>query len=123
MAFYFLIGGTPFIFLVNPIMWFMFIIWLITQTQLYEYIFPSFVLYISLFNLLFGNFMGVYLNLIAVFRRKYYELLPYAFLNPIYWMLHSIASYKALYELFTKPFYWQKTQHGITKYKPPLVQS
>jgi len=61
--------------------------------------------------------------LIAVFRRKYYELLPYAFLNPIYWMLHSIASYKALYELFTKPFYWQKTQHGITKYKPPLVQS
>jgi len=123
LAFYFLIGGTPFIFLVNPIMWFMFIIWLITQTQLYEYIFPSFVLYISLFNLLFGNFMGVYLNLIAVFRRKYYELLPYAFLNPIYWMLHSIASYKALYELFTKPFYWQKTQHGITKYKPPLVQS
>jgi hypothetical protein len=44
-------------------------------------------------------------------------LLPYAFLNPIYWFLHSRASYKALFELFTKPFYWQKTQHGITKMK------
>lgn len=123
LTFYLLIGGTPFIFLVNPIMWFMFIVWLITRTQAYEPIFSGFLLYISLFNLLFGNFMGIYLNLIAVFRRKYYDLLPYAFLNPIYWILHSRASYKALYELFTKPFYWQKTQHGITKYKPPLAQS
>ncbi|MDW8294745.1 MAG: glycosyltransferase [Aquificaceae bacterium] len=123
LAFYLLIGGTPFAFLANPIMWLIFFVWLFTRTQAYEQFFPPAVLYISLGNLLLGNFMGVYLNLIAVFKRKYYELLPYAFLNPFYWVLHSIASYKALHELFTKPFYWQKTQHGITKHKPPLVKT
>ncbi len=123
LAFHLLIGGTPFVFLINPIMWAMFLFWLLTHTRALDIFFPPFVLYISLFNLLFGNFMGVYLNMIAVFSRKYYKLLPYALLNPIYWMLHSRASYKALYELFTKPFYWQKTQHGITKYKPPLQEA
>jgi cellulose synthase/poly-beta-1,6-N-acetylglucosamine synthase-like glycosyltransferase len=120
IAFHLLIGGTPFTFLVNPIMWAIFIFWLITQTKALDVFFPPAILYISLFNLLFGNFLGIYLNMLAVFRRKYYELLPYALLNPIYWFLHSRAAYKALYELFTKPFYWQKTQHGITKYKPPI---
>lgn len=118
LSFLFLIGGTPIIFLINPIMWFMFLIWLITKTKIYEPIFIPIIMNISLFNLLIGNFIGIYLNMIAVFKRGYYKLMPYTFLNPVYWMLHSIASYKALYELFTKPFYWQKTQHGITKYKP-----
>jgi cellulose synthase/poly-beta-1,6-N-acetylglucosamine synthase-like glycosyltransferase len=123
IAFHLLIGGTPFAFLVNPIMWAIFIFWLITQTKALDVFFSPAILYISLFNLLFGNFLGIYLNMLAVFRRKYYELLPYALLNPIYWMLHSRAAYKALYELFTKPFYWQKTQHGITKYKPPILEA
>ncbi|MGB9668739.1 MAG: glycosyltransferase family 2 protein, partial [Thermosulfidibacteraceae bacterium] len=121
LAFHLLIGGTPFVFLINPIMWLVFIFWLITKTKALDIFFPPWLLYLSLFNLLFGNFMGIYLNMIAMFKRRYYNLLPYAFLNPIYWMLHSRASYKALYELFTKPFYWQKTQHGITKYKPPIA--
>jgi len=34
--------------------------------------------------------------MIAVFRRRYYELLLYALLNPLYWQLHSIAAYMAL---------------------------
>ncbi len=123
LAFHMLIGGTPLTFLINPIMWVLFTFWLLTQTKAIDVFFPPAVLYLSLFNLLFGNFIGIYLNMLAVFRRKYYELLPYALLNPLYWILHSIASYKALYELFTKPFYWQKTQHGITKYKPPLQET
>jgi glycosyltransferase XagB len=43
--------------------------------------------------------------------------MPFALLNPVYWLLHSIAAYKALGQLFTKPFYWEKTQHGITRVK------
>jgi len=115
ISFHLLIGGTPFMFLINPIMWAVFIYWLITKTFALEPIFPSFILYMAIFNLLFGNFIAIYLSMLAVFKRKYYELLPYALLNPIYWILHSIASYIALYELFTKPFYWYKTQHGLAK--------
>lgn len=120
IGFNLLVGGTPVAFLINPIMWGIFLLWIITKSHFIESLFPNYILYISLYNLLFGNFIGIYLNMIAVFRRKYYNLLPYAFLNPIYWLLHSIASYKALFELFTKPFYWQKTQHGITKMKVEL---
>jgi hypothetical protein len=34
--------------------------------------------------------------------------------NPFYWLLHSVAAYKALWQLITKPHYWEKTAHGLT---------
>jgi hypothetical protein len=56
--------------------------------------------------------MMVAINMVGVVRRKYYGLLPFALGNPGYWMLHSFAAYKALWQLITKPFYWEKTNHG-----------
>jgi hypothetical protein len=29
--------------------------------------------------------------------------------------MHSIAAYKGLWQLIYKPFYWEKTNHGLTK--------
>lgn len=109
-------GLSPFVNLVNPITWIVFIIWVLTRTKLIEPLFPPVILYMSLVNLLIGNFLGIYLNMVAVFKRKDYRLLFYAYLNPPYWILQSIASYKALWQLFTRPFYWEKTHHGITKH-------
>ena len=114
ISFNMLIGGTPFIFLVNPILWIIFIYWLITRTELIRPLFPPEVYYVALVNLTLGNFLAIYLNLLPIFKRKLYTLLPYAFLNPVYWILHSIAAYKALWQLFTKPYYWEKTQHGLS---------
>jgi glycosyltransferase XagB len=54
-------------------------------------------------------------NMLAVFKRRYYELILFAVLNPFYWLLHSIAAYKGLWQLIYKPFYWEKTNHGLTK--------
>ncbi len=115
LAFNFFIGGSVLMSLINPITWGIFGFWLVTSTKLLDALFPPVVLYLSLANLLFGNFLGIYLNMTAVFKRRYHALFLYAYLNPVYWMLHSIAAYKALWQLFTKPFYWEKTQHGITK--------
>jgi hypothetical protein len=56
--------------------------------------------------------------MIAIYLRKNYALLPSALLNPFYWILHSIAAYKALGQLFTRPFYWEKTQHGLSRMAP-----
>lgn len=115
LAYQFLIGGTVVIFLISPVLWIIFIYWIVTRAYWLESLVPGWVLYISLFNLSISNALGVYLNMIAVFRRRYYELLLYALLNPIYWQLHSIAAYVALWQLFKKPFYWEKTLHGISK--------
>lgn len=115
LAYQFMIGGTVIIFLISPILWILFVYWLLTRAYWLESLLPGWVLYISLFNLSISNALGLYLSMIAVFRRRYYELLLYALLNPLYWQLHSIAAYMALWQLFTKPFYWEKTLHGISK--------
>jgi cellulose synthase/poly-beta-1,6-N-acetylglucosamine synthase-like glycosyltransferase len=45
-------------------------------------------------------------------RRKVYL---YQLALPIYWVLHTIAAARAAYELFARPHYWAKTEHGRTK--------
>jgi cellulose synthase/poly-beta-1,6-N-acetylglucosamine synthase-like glycosyltransferase len=122
LAYQFFIGGSFLTFLTSPIMWLLFFYWLLTRAHWLQNIFPSWLIYLGLFNLLVGNAIGIYLNLVAVFRRGYYDLAFYALLNPIYWQLHSIAAYMALWQLFTKPFYWEKTVHGISKFTHAKVQ-
>ena len=33
---------------------------------------------------------------------------------PLYWLMISLAAWKGLWQIFTKPFYWEKTRHGLT---------
>ena len=39
------------------------------------------------------------------------------FIYPFYFILHCIACWIALFEIFKKPFYWSKTEHNITPAK------
>ncbi len=51
------------------------------------------------------------LRRIGLSRLGYYQLLL-----PVYWILNSVAAIIALFELLTRPYYWAKTKHGITRY-------
>ena len=73
---------------------------------------------VSLFNLLIGNGLMMYLSMMGASSAAGYGLVPWALLNPVYWILHSIAAYKALWQLITKPHYWEKTDHGISSHHP-----
>ena len=33
---------------------------------------------------------------------------------PLYWMLMSLAAWLALWQFFTRPFHWNKTEHGLS---------
>lgn len=113
-----MIGGTPVNFLVNPIMWGIFVYCLLSPRGIFDAYFSyPFLLYLSGFNLLCGNIAVILLNMVGVMPRKHYELLPWALLSPIYWILHSAGAYKALWQLLTKPYYWEKTEHGISKWQ------
>ncbi len=118
LGFHYFIGATPLTFLINPILWGLFILWVFIRMKWIDIFFPPLILYISLFNLLIGNLLVVYMNMIAVFKRRIFFLTIYSLLNPAYWVLHSIAAYKALWQLITKPYYWEKTTHGISKIDP-----
>jgi cellulose synthase/poly-beta-1,6-N-acetylglucosamine synthase-like glycosyltransferase len=58
--------------------------------------------------------IGIYWIVIA--KNKTKEMFSTSFLFPINWILHSIASALALMELIAKPFYWDKTEHGLSKF-------
>ncbi|TAF54535.1 MAG: glycosyltransferase [Sphingobacteriia bacterium] len=114
-GFNFFIVFTPITFLLYPILLLFFVAYLAFDLTVVKVVFPDWVLYVSIFNFVAGNTMMVYVNMLAVFKRRYYELILYAALNPVYWLMHSIASYKGLWQLIYKPFYWEKTNHGLTK--------
>ncbi|MBL8119010.1 MAG: glycosyltransferase [Anaerolineae bacterium] len=116
LSYNFFIGGTFAIFLINPLMWFFFIIWLVLQPAWMNSIFQGWVWDIAFFSLTVGNGAAIVLNMIGILRRRNYALLPYALTNPLYWSLHSIASYIGLWQLITNPFYWEKTTHGLTTF-------
>lgn len=42
-------------------------------------------------------------------KRKVRGAATLCLLLPVYWILHSVAAYKALGQLFTRPHYWEKT--------------
>ena len=60
------------------------------------------------------------MEVLGAFKRERYELVPWAALNPLYWILHSIAAYKGTWQLITKPHYWEKTQHGLSTAGPAV---
>ena len=52
------------------------------------------------------------IHLRAVWAPERRHLLLWTLTMPIYFLLGALAAYKALYELISQPFYWDKTQHG-----------
>ncbi|MEN9458807.1 MAG: hypothetical protein RL135_1397 [Bacteroidota bacterium] len=114
-GFNFFVGFTPITFLLYPVLLGFYIIYIVFDLQTVRVLFPDWVLYISIFNFVAGNTLMIYVNMLAVFKRRFYELILFALVNPFYWLMHSIAAYKGLWQLIYKPFYWEKTNHGLTK--------
>lgn len=115
ISFQLFVGGTIFAFLINPVYWMLTALWFLTRWGLIQELFPGAVFLIGAIGLYVGNFVFVLLNVIGCLRREYYGMVKYALLSPVYWALMSIAAWKGFLQLFYKPFYWEKTQHGLAK--------
>lgn len=103
------IGLTPYIFFVVP--------WLLlgihTNTDLL-------INYLWLVNSFFALSYS-YANALYILLRKHKTLLKFrridyisAITYPLYFILHSIASYIAIWEIIISPFSWYKTNHGVS---------
>ena len=112
VSFQLLIGGT-FMFLINPIFWFLTTLFALTQLHVIQDFFPGWVYFLAASQLFLGNFVFVYLGLSASVRRGDYSLATYALFLPFYWGLMSVAAWKGFGQLVTNPFYWEKTEHGL----------
>jgi cellulose synthase/poly-beta-1,6-N-acetylglucosamine synthase-like glycosyltransferase len=107
------IGGTIFALLLSPVFWAILILWVLAHPGWVPSLFPGPIYYTALASFLLGNFFFAFLGLIAAIGRGQDDLTLYALLVPFYWLLMSIAGYIALFELIVRPYYWQKTEHGL----------
>jgi glycosyltransferase XagB len=110
------IGGGVISALSYPFLALAFLYWLITRGEALRPFFPPAVLLVSVLNLIMGNSCLVYLSMLAVAKRRHFDLLPHALTVPAYWLLLSVAAYKGLWQLIHNPFFWEKTTHGISKF-------
>ncbi|MEQ8177598.1 MAG: glycosyltransferase [Amphiplicatus sp.] len=108
------VAGNVFSALINPVLWAVFAFWLATRSASIASVFPEPLLSLNLAAFVLGNCFFIYLAVIAPLKRGWPELAPNALLAPAYWALTSIAAYRALWQLFTRPFFWEKTDHMLS---------
>lgn len=69
----------------------------------------------SLFGFfVFAEILSIAIAMTAVSGSQHRHLIPWAITLPFYFILGSFAAYKALYEFVVMPFYWDKTEHGVS---------
>ena len=110
------IGGKAGVLLINPIMWLLLILSFVFHSlagEIYGNLIPLPILVVSAVCLIAGNFFYIYIYLLACMKREQYHLVKWMLLIPLYWLMASIAAGMALYQLITKPHYWEKTVHGL----------
>lgn len=110
------IGAKTVFSLINPLLWAATIAYFAFRETLgpaIESVYLSPIFYMAVFSLIFGNFMYLYNYMIGCAKRGEWQLIKYIFFIPIYWFFMSIASYMALWQLFVKPHFWEKTRHGL----------
>lgn len=74
---------------------------------------PPLLVYMWVINAIF-TLMYMYSVAYVVLRETKWSLLKFGALiiYPFYFILHIIASYRAVWEIMTSPFKWNKTPHG-----------
>jgi cellulose synthase/poly-beta-1,6-N-acetylglucosamine synthase-like glycosyltransferase len=115
----FFLGGSVIAALANPMLWLMFL-WT-ARLGFFPDGSPAgqAVTSISSLGLLSGNALLTWLAIIAPKRRYQSGIAPYAFAATFYWTLISLAAWRGLWQLMTRPFYWEKTAHGLSRFEQP----
>jgi len=117
VAFQLFFGAGTLCLLLNPFYWLMTGAWFSLHLHLIQMAFPAPVLYAGMTGLFVGNAACALSAVSGCFQRGNYEDVKWAFLVPLYWVFMSVAAWKALIQLFYKPSYWEKTEHGFCRYE------
>ncbi len=68
----------------------------------------------SVANLAVSYLVAVVIGIVAT-RRRGHRLALSAIVMPAYWLLISVAAYRALWQLYRDPYLWEKTPHGLAE--------
>jgi cellulose synthase/poly-beta-1,6-N-acetylglucosamine synthase-like glycosyltransferase len=118
IGFQLFIGGTFLSALVNPFLWLVFLFSSFFGVSLLGPPLSNAVSEFSGFGLVAGNTLLASLAMFAPRKRGRKDLTPYGLTAPIYWLLVSLAAFRAVWQLARNPFYWEKTMHGLSAISP-----
>lgn len=110
-----IVGGKILSLLINPLLWILTALYLFLPftNEFIRSLYPMPVLYMGVTCLVLGNFMYMYYYTLGVTKQQRPELVAYALLVPIYWLMMSVAAFYALRDLIVRPHHWHKTRHGL----------
>jgi cellulose synthase/poly-beta-1,6-N-acetylglucosamine synthase-like glycosyltransferase len=106
-------GGNILLPLANPLLWAVTILTLLVP-GLFDFLFFYPMVYVCIVNLVVGNTVHILLHIGPYAIKKNYTSIPLALAIPLYWVLISVGAWRGALQLVTKPFKWEKTEHGIS---------
>ena len=76
---------------------------------------PAALVQVSVATFVVGNLVMILSAGLAATWRYNWRIGIFAVFSPVYWLLHSIAAWRALYQVIWDPHRWEKTPHGLTE--------
>lgn len=98
--------------LLNPVYWTLTTLWFVTHSHIIEVAFPPLLLDVGVIGLFIGNIAFAMTLAAGCLQRRHYGDVKWSLLVPAYWVLMSMGAWKGFFQLFVKPYYWEKTTHG-----------
>lgn len=113
LSFTLLIGGTPIQAALNFVIGTISVLLFVALPDWVRAIFSPMIWLAATASFVAGNAMAYFLNLLALRSVEKPKLVMAAAIYPFYWVLMAIAGVKAVWQLITRPSYWEKTAHGF----------
>lgn len=118
LMFMFHVPGGVFLNGLNLVQWCILAFWYFTRDPNVQSVFSGTLLYISFSSFIVANFLFTYFNLLGLFYRRYYALVPTALASMFYWLMLSFATARAILRFFRQESTWDKTYHPVVSMKP-----
>lgn len=81
------------------------------------------LLCIAVTNFVGGYTINLALGALSLRGARHKGLWPHVLFIPVYWLFVSAAAYRAVWQLIRAPFYWEKTEHGVSAHLKPLREN
>lgn len=117
LGFQLFIGGASLVYLLAPFLWGVSLLWSVGYIPP-AYAPPPWILTFCLLVLVTGVGVQWWLAGAVATAHRWWREWPAVLTYPFYWILHSLACFRAIRQLLTAPFYWEKTEHGMTTLLP-----
>lgn len=111
MGFQLFIGGPVLVYLSAPFLWGVWLLWMGGAVSFEQSAVWPLLMWLTVLNLWGGLLLHLAQAYAVIKRSGWADMSPAMLAFPFYWVLHSLAGFRALWQLVTRPHYWDKTPH------------